>query len=72
MEGWDGGVGGRPKGEGAYVYMIHFGVQQKKTQHCKATIIPTKQNPTHSVGMETKSCRSAYTETHIHTEISVL
>ena len=35
-----GGKGGMPKREGIYVYirLIHFAVQQKITQHCKATI----------------------------------
>ena len=45
-EGWDGGtVGGRSKREGIYVYiwLIHFVVQQKLTQHCKATILQKKR-----------------------------
>ena len=37
-------VGGRSKREVMYVYMklIHFIVQQKLTQNCKATIPPIK------------------------------
>ena len=38
-EGWDGGgMGGRMKGEGIEVYtqLLHFIVQQKLRQHCKA------------------------------------
>ena len=41
LDGWDGGgVGGVSQREGIYVYiwLIHFAVQQKLTQHCKATI----------------------------------
>ena len=41
LEGWDeGGVEGRFKREGIYVYiqLIHFIVQQKLTPHCKTTI----------------------------------
>ena len=41
LDGWDGGgVGGVSPREGIYVYiwLIHFAVQQKLTQHCKATI----------------------------------
>ena len=38
---WDGGVGRRSRREGIYVYveLIHFIVQQKLTQHCKAIIL---------------------------------
>ena len=34
LEGWDGGVGGRLKREGIYVYLllVHFIIQQKLTQ----------------------------------------
>ena len=42
LEGWDGGgVQGRLKREGMYVYawLIRFIVQQKLTQHCKAIIL---------------------------------
>ena len=42
LEGRDGvGVGGRLKRRGIYVYIqqIHFVVQQKLTQHCKAIIV---------------------------------
>ena len=41
LEGWDGGVEGRLKRKGIYVYIqqIHFVVQQKLTQHCKAIIV---------------------------------
>lgn len=37
VEGWDGGVGGRLKKEGLYVYIwqIHVVVQQKLMQHCR-------------------------------------
>ena len=44
-EGWDGGGGGeRLKREGIYVYikLIQVVVQQKLTQHCKATIFQKK------------------------------
>ena len=39
-------VGRRSKEEGLYVYewLIHFAVQQKLTQHCKATIYQLKKN----------------------------
>ena len=43
LDGRDGtgGVGGRSKREGIYVYieLIHFIVQQKLTQHCEAIIL---------------------------------
>ena len=42
LEGRDGvGVGGRLTRKGIYVYIqqIHFVVQQKLTQHCKAIIV---------------------------------
>ena len=41
LEGWDGGRGGKVKGEGKYVHiwLFHFIVQ-----HCKATILPIKRN----------------------------
>ena len=37
-------MGGKSKEEGFYVfmYLIHFAVQQKLTQHCKATILQQK------------------------------
>ena len=37
---WMGGMVGRSKREGIYVHiqLIHFVVQQKLTQHCKATL----------------------------------
>ena len=40
------GVGGRPEREGMYVHLqlIHFVVQQKLTQHCKAVILQLKKN----------------------------
>ena len=39
------GVGGRLQREGIYVYieLIHFVVQQKLTQHCKAIILQLKK-----------------------------
>ena len=46
LGGWEGGgVGGRSQREGIYVYiqLIHFVVQQKITQHCKATISQLKK-----------------------------
>ena len=46
LDGWDGGgVGGRSKREGIYVYLqlIHSVVQQKLTQRCKATIPQLKK-----------------------------
>ena len=41
LDGWGEVVGGRLRREGTYVYiwLIHFVVQQKLTQHCKATIL---------------------------------
>ena len=40
LDGRDRRLGGRSKREGIYVYieLIHFGVQQELTHHCKATI----------------------------------
>ena len=45
VTGMGGGVGGRSEREGIYVYiqLIHFVVQQKLTQHCKATILQLKK-----------------------------
>ena len=45
LDGWDVGVGGRAKRDGIYVYiqLVHFIVQQKLTQHCKATISQFKK-----------------------------
>ena len=45
MDGMGGRVGGRCKREGIYVYiqLIHFIVQQKLTQHCKATLPQLKK-----------------------------
>ena len=45
LEGWSGGMGGRFKREGIYVYtwLIHFAVQKKLTQHCKASIFQFKK-----------------------------
>ena len=46
LEGWDGGggVGGKLKREGTYVYLwlICVVVWQKPTQHCKAIILQLK------------------------------
>ena len=47
--GWRGArleVGGMSERERIYVYiqLIHFAVQQKLTQHCKATILQLKKN----------------------------
>ena len=44
LEEWDEGEGGRSKREGIFVYiqLIHFLVQQKLTQHCKANLPPKK------------------------------
>ena len=41
LDGWDGEVRGSSKREGICVYreLIHFIVQQKLTQHCKAIIL---------------------------------
>ena len=38
-------IGGKSKKEGIYVYiwLIHFILQQKLTQHCKATILQLKK-----------------------------
>ena len=43
--GWGGGVRGKSKREGTYVYLglIHFVVQQKLIQHCKAIILQFKK-----------------------------
>ena len=44
LEGWDG-EGGREAQEGedmgiyVYIYLIHFVIKQKLTQHCKAIIL---------------------------------
>ena len=45
LEGWDVGMGGRSMREGVYVYiwLIHFIVQQRPTQHCKTTLPPAKK-----------------------------
>ena len=46
LDGGDGGgVGERSKTEGMYVYieLVHFVVQQKPTQHCKARILQRLQ-----------------------------
>ena len=45
LDGWDGGGGGRSKREGIQVYiqLIHFIVQQKLTQHCKAILLQLKK-----------------------------
>jgi len=42
--GWGGGVGGRLKREGTYVYLqlIPVVVWQKPTQYCKAIILQLK------------------------------
>ena len=49
LEGWDEGAGGMggSKSEGIYVYiyLIHFSVQQKLIQHCKAIILKKTENP---------------------------
>ena len=45
LDVWDGDeVGRRSKGEGIYVYLklIHFAVQQKLTEHCKAITFQLK------------------------------
>ena len=41
--GWDGGLGGRLRRKGVYVFiqLIHV-MQQKPTQHCKATTLQLK------------------------------
>ena len=42
LNGWDGGGDGRKsKRDGIYVYiqLIHFIVQEKLMQHCKATVL---------------------------------
>ena len=52
LYGWDGGVQGRPKREGIYVYLwlIHFVVQQKLTQYYKTIIcqLKKKKRPPHA------------------------
>ena len=40
LEGWDGSVEGKFKREGIYV-CESFVIQQKLTQHCKATVLHT-------------------------------
>ena len=44
LDGWDGG-GGRSKRDRRYVYiwLIHFVVQQKLTQDCKAITLQKKK-----------------------------
>ena len=44
-EVWGGGVGGRLKGEGIYVYiqLIHIIVQQKLIQHLKQLFLKKKK-----------------------------
>ena len=44
--GWGGGVKGRLRRDGTYVYLclIHGVIQQKLTQHCKAIILQLKIN----------------------------
>ena len=50
------GVRGRFK-EGTYVYfqLVHFVVQQKLMQHCKAIILQLKKNLKNELYQETKS-----------------
>ena len=50
LDGWDGGVGGKHKGEGMCVCvcvcvytLIHVVVQQRPAQHCKSTILQLKK-----------------------------
>ena len=51
LDGWVGvGVGGRSKRVGVQVYiqLIHFTVQHKLRQHCKAIILQLKKKMKHS------------------------
>ena len=45
LEGWDGGGGreGQEGGDACNTETIHFVVQQKLTQHCKAIILQVKK-----------------------------
>ena len=45
LEGWYRRVGGRSKREGIYIHieLIHFALQQKLTQYCKAIIFHLKK-----------------------------
>ena len=43
LEGLDGGVGRLREGIHVYSELIHFIVQQKLTQHCKATVPQLKK-----------------------------
>ena len=58
LDEWDGEVGGKIKRKGIYVYilLIHFAVQQKPTQHCKATILQKKKKSHASLGSEMNDC----------------
>ena len=38
-----GGLNGKEEGIYVHVWLIHFAVQQKLTQHCKATILQQKK-----------------------------
>ena len=53
LDGWNRRVGweGGPKGRAIYVYiqLIHFVVQQKLTQHCKATIHQKRKKTTEPI-----------------------
>ena len=41
LEGWDGRVRGRSERERIHVHiqLLHFAIQKKPTQHCKATLM---------------------------------
>ena len=45
LGGWDGGGVGRrsERGDMVYIQLIHFIIQQKPTQHCKAIIFQLKK-----------------------------
>ena len=56
LDGWDGvGWEGGPKGRKythTHTQLIHFIVQQKLTQHCKATILQFKKKTKLLLGTE--------------------
>ena len=54
LNGWDGGgMRERSKREGAnvYIWLIHFIVQQKPTQHCKAITPQQKKKKKDNVSL---------------------
>ena len=71
LEGWDGGNGVERRSKRARIYvftwLIHFVVQQKLTQHCKAIIkyitpikIILKKNPANYMGSQRHKWQSRH------------